>query len=204
MRLLVCDDQDMFLEALVDALVSRGHTVVAMTADPFEVPGLVGQHLPDLVLLDVRMPGSTGVDVARELRRRRKDTPVVLLTASREAWVREAFDTGLVDGLVSKESGIQTLDTALRRVLAGERTMAGCHQAAMQPIRRATPLDLLTGREREVLTLMAGGSSTRAMATSLGVSDNTVRTHVRSVLHKLGVHHRTRAAHAAYELGLVS
>jgi DNA-binding NarL/FixJ family response regulator len=203
MRLLICDDHDMFLEALADALTALGHTLVAATSDPFEVPGLVGQHLPDLVLLDVQLPGTTGVQVAREVRRRRKQTPVVLLTASREEWIRRAFETGLVDGLVSKESGIGALDVALRRVLSGERTITGWRQSVTRSPRR-TALDLLTDREREVLTLMAGGASTMAMAGSLGVSENTVRTHVRSVLHKLGVHGRARAAHAAFELGLVS
>lgn len=202
MRLVICDDHDMFLEALAEALTALGHTLVATTSDPFEVPGLVGQHLPDLVLLDVQLPGTTGVQVARELRRRRKDTPVVLLTGARDEWIRRAFETGLVDGLVSKESGIAALDVALRRVLAGERTITGWRQTATRSVRR-TALDLLTDREREVLTLMADGSSTAAMATSLGVSENTVRTHVRSVLHKLGVHGRARAANTAFELGLV-
>ena len=92
MRLVICDDHDMFLEALAEALTALGHTLVATTSDPFELPGLVGQHLPDLVLLDVQLPGTTGIQVARELRRRRKDTPVVLLTASREEWIRRAFE----------------------------------------------------------------------------------------------------------------
>jgi DNA-binding NarL/FixJ family response regulator len=87
--------------------------------------------------------------------------------------------------------------------VAGERVLVGW-PAAVAPLRRTTDLDLLTDREREVLELITDGVPTAVMAQRLGVSVNTVRTHVRSVLHKLGVHQRAKAARAAVELGLLT
>jgi DNA-binding NarL/FixJ family response regulator len=203
MSLVVCDDHEMFLAALVEALVSTGHEVAGSTADPSEVADLVRRHRPALVMLDVQLPGMSGVEVARRLRAVHPQVRIVLLTGSTEDWVREVYDSGAVDGLVNKASGVRVLDGAIRRVLEGERTIAGW-PAAAPPTRRTNTLDLLTDREREVLTLLADGASTAAMAQSLGVSVNTVRTHVRNVFHKLGVHHRTMAAHAAFQQGLAA
>lgn len=200
MSLVLCDDHEMFLDALGDALEASGLAVAAATCDPDELPALVTVHRPALVVVDVHLPGTTGVQVAETLRAQDPSLPVVLLTASHESWVRDAFDSGLVDGLVSKESRIHVLEGALRQVLAGERVLVGWQPRPA--VRHHSTLDLLTRREREVLELLAVGATTREMAQALDVSANTVRTHVRSVLDKLGVHQRSKAACAAIELGL--
>jgi len=200
--LVLCDDHEMFLDALGDALQAAGLAVAAATCDPQELPTLVAKHRPALVMLDVHLPGTTGVQVAKTLRAHDPSLPVVLLTASHESWVRDAFDSGLVDGLISKDSRIHVLEDALRHVLDGERVLVGWQQRPAAPCRG--PLDLLTRREREVLELLADGATTRQMAEALDVSANTVRTHVRAVLDKLGVHQRGKAACAAIELGLAS
>ncbi len=124
----------------------------------------------------------------------------MLLTGSSAEAFRRAFDEHLVDGLVSKSSGIRALEQAVAAVRAGRRATVGWESSPPRRSRRRTSLDLLTGREREVLALLTAGAETAEMAASLGVSVNTVRTHVRSVLHKLGVHHRTKAIHAALQL----
>ncbi|MEP7091985.1 MAG: response regulator transcription factor [Nocardioidaceae bacterium] len=193
MSILVCDDHEMFLSALVETLEAHGHDVVAATSDPAEVPRLVERLRPDLVLLDVQLPGISGIDLARQVRSLLPQAAVVLLTGSTEEPVRSAYDTRLVDGLVCKSSGVRVLESAIEQVLAGDTRPA-----------RTTPLDLLTQREREVLRLMADGATTAEMATLMGVSVNTVRTHVRNVLQKLGVRQRAKAAHAAVELGLAA
>lgn len=202
MSILVCDDHEMFLSALVETLEAHGHDVVAATADPAEVPRLVEQLRPDLVLLDVQLPGVSGIDLARQVRSLLPQAAVVLLTGSTEEPVRSAYDTRLVDGLVCKSSGVRVLESAIEQVLAGDRAIAGW-PLETRPA-RTTPLDLLTQREREVLRLMADGATTAEMATLMGVSVNTVRTHVRNVLQKLGVRQRAKAAHAAVELGLAA
>ena len=145
----------------------------------------------------------TGIEVARRLRERYPRIAILLLTASTEDWVRAAYDSRTVDGLVRKDCSLRALDAAIRRVLAGERTAADW-PLETRPTTRTTPLDLLTTREREVLSMLVDGASTPSMAEHLGVSTNTVRSHVRSVLQKLDVHHRTKAAHAARELGLTA
>jgi len=203
MSIVICDDHEMFLAALVDALVDRGHEVAAATSDPRALPDLVHRHRPDLVLLDVNLVDACGLEVADALRERCGGVPVVLLTASTEPRVRHAYDARMVAGLVSKSSGIRALDAAIVAAVAGERVLVGWPAAPATPS-DASPLSSLTSREREVLLLMVNGVSTVAMAQRLGVSVNTVRTHVRNVLRKLGVRHRTKAAHAALELGLAA
>jgi two-component system, NarL family, nitrate/nitrite response regulator NarL len=203
MSLVLCDDHAMFLDSLADALRAQGHRVAAVTSEPGRLAGLVRQHEPTAVLLDVHLPGSCGVTLARQVREDSPGTRIVLLTGSTEAFVRAAYDDETVDGLVNKGTALRSLDTALARVLSGERVLVGW-PAAVAPVRRTTDLDLLTERERQVLELITDGVPTAVMAQRLGVSVNTVRTHVRSVLHKLGVHQRTKAARAAVELGLLA
>jgi DNA-binding NarL/FixJ family response regulator len=201
MRLLVCDDHEMFLGALVEALDVLGHRVVGRTHDPSAVPALVCEHRPDVLILDVDIDGTSGVDVAGEVRALPFPTAVLLLTASTEDWVREAYDDGRVDGLVNKSSALHGLDGALTRVHRGERPLVAWPSGPPPSVGR-TALDLLTQREREVLMLLLDGVSTAGMAERLHVSVNTVRSHVRNILRKLGVRHRTGAANAAFELGL--
>ena len=201
-RIVVCDDHAMFLWALVECLETVGHHVAAATADADELSTLVQTHRPALVLLDVSMPGRGGIDLARTVRESLPGAAIVLLTGSSDPSVRTVYDARLVDGLVSKGCGLRALDGALRRVLAGERVLVGWTVEVERP--RRTALDLLTDRERQVLTLMTDGVSTTTMAETLGVSVNTVRTHVGNVLQKLGVHDRAKAAQAARELGLAA
>lgn len=195
MSLLLCDHHVMFLRTLAEALEERDHVIVGATSDPTDVPALVDDLLPDILLTDVDFPQVSGLEIARQVRRRRPSTAIVLLSGSNAPEVRSAFDNKLVDGLVSKCGGIAALETALATVRGGERALVGWCPTPTK--RRRTPLDLLTPREREVLALLTDGSSTGDIADRLGVSVNTVRTHVRSVLHKLGVHHRTMAIQAA-------
>jgi DNA-binding NarL/FixJ family response regulator len=201
--IVACDDHAMFLGALVDALQLQGHVVAAFTSDPGDVPRLVQEHRPRLVLLDVQLPGASGIEVAETLRARAVDSLIIILTGGTDQRVLAAYDAGVVDGIVCKGAGVHMLDTAIRRVLAGERVLVGWPTVTRR-VSHTSPLDELTDREREVLLLMADGASTSAMATTMGVSVNTVRTHVANVLQKLGVHQRSKAAHVALELGLAA
>ena len=203
MSLVICDDHEMFLDALRQALVGRSHEIAATTGDPTEVSQLVDQYAPSLALLDVHLPGLTGVDLARELRKRHRGIRIVLLTGSNEDWVHRAYQDRVVDGLIAKNTDVRTLDRNLRLVLGGERVLVGWSTSCAAAVRGATAVDRLTVRERQVLLLIADGETTDAIAGRLGVSTNTVRTYVAGVLRKLGVHQRTKAAHAAVQLGLV-
>ena len=203
MRVVVCDDHEMFLDALVVALGSYGHEVVGAASAGPDLLALVETHQPDVVILDVQLQDASGIDLARRVRGTSPRTAVVLLTASTEACVRRAFDDRVVDGLVGKTCAIDALDLALRRVVAGQRTIVGWPPVTTTDRGQRRPADRLTDRELQVLRLITDGKSTSAMAAQLGVSVNTVRTHVRGVLQKLDVHHRAKAAIVAHELGLV-
>jgi DNA-binding NarL/FixJ family response regulator len=203
MSLLLCDDHHMFLDALSTALTARGHDVVAVTDNPLAMPDRVEACRPDGCVVDVRFHGRPELGAVAELRRRAPGIPVLLLTGACDAEVRAAYDSGLVDGVVNKACDVAVLDAALRRVLAGGRAVEGCLAVVPAPHPAVSAFDQLTDREREVLAMITHGATTEAMALTLGVSANTVRSHVQNVLHKLGVHHRTKAAAVAVELGLV-
>lgn len=202
MRLLLCDDHGLFLDALVTALTLLGHEVVSSCDCLDEVEGRTSAHHPDVCLLDVRFGGRSAVDVAARIRHDNPDVRVLLLTGMANDEVWHAYDTGKVDAVVNKICDIAVLERAIGRVAAGGRLVEGfARPVAPRLVRQRS--DDLTGREREVLRLLTRGDSTDEMALELGVSTNTVRTHVQHVLHKLGVNGRGKAVHLALAMDLV-
>ncbi len=195
MTVVLCDDHAMFLEALQWALEARGQKVLATVDDPAEVLAVVQRERPEVCVLDVSFRTSSGLEAAAMLREAVPDIPIMLLTGSGEGDVWAALDSGLVDGVVNKTCPIEVIDAAIARVAAGESVVEGLRRTV--PRRQSAPMDLLTQREREVLDMIVDGLDTGGMAGSLGVSENTVRTHVQGVLGKLGVHRRTKAVQIA-------
>lgn len=193
MRLLLGDDHQMFLDLLGAGLRTRGHDVVAATARLDEIAGLVELHDPDLCLLDVDFGGRSVLPEVAAIRGRRPDLPIVLLSGSASGELRRAHDERLVQGAVDKLCDIVVLDRVIRRVLAGDRVVQRLDRPT-PPIRTATRADLLSGQERAIVALLVQGASTQQMADALGISPHTVRSHVRSVLQKLGVNSRAKAA----------
>jgi DNA-binding NarL/FixJ family response regulator len=202
MRLMVCDDQWLFATALTAALVRRGHQVVT-TNEPEVLLDEVARHRPDLCLLDVVLGATSGVEVAHRLRRVVPSPAVVLLTGSCDEQVWDAYGSAVLNGIVSKACAFGVLEDAIRRVAAGERVVEGWSAASDRTTDSRAVVESLTGRELEVLRLVVQGLPTQSMASILGVSTHTVRTHVQQVLRKLGVHGRGKVARAAVEAGLV-
>jgi DNA-binding NarL/FixJ family response regulator len=204
-RLVLGDGQLLLLDAMATALGEVGHEVVARTARPEDLPGLVARHAPDACVLEVVYAGRLRLDAVRAVRRARPTTPLLALTADAPTPVWDAVDEGMVDGLVSKASSFSALHAATRAAVEGRPLVTGFRRPAPAPAGREPHPDLaaLTQREREVLQLLVEGLSTRAVAARLSVSRNTVRTHVANVLRKLGVHDRGKAVSSAVELGIL-
>jgi DNA-binding NarL/FixJ family response regulator len=199
MRLLLCDDHELFLGALAAALQRRGHRVVAATTEPAVALETAVEEELDCCVLDLALPGASGLDVAAAIHREDASLPVVILSAEWgvEAW--SAYDLRTVQALVSKGCSLEVLERTVRRVVGGQRVVEGLTR--MHPARPPV-VEPLTDRERAVLLMLVDGASTQTMSESLSVSVNTVRAHVQSVMRKLGVHHRTKAVQRAVDLGL--
>ena len=194
MRLAICEEYWLFASVLAAAFERQGHEIVATGNDPQQLFDAAGQSRPDLYLLDV--PEAT------ELLRHRDRTPyVVLLADPRDDRAWEAFDNGIVEGVVSKACSLRAVIEVAELVARGNHVAEGKPSADR---RRPRPVvDALTTRELEVLRLVVRGYNTEQMAGILGVSRHTIRTHVQQVLRKLGVHGRGKLARAAADAGLV-
>jgi two-component system, NarL family, nitrate/nitrite response regulator NarL len=192
MRLVLCDDHVMFLHSLETVLTSGGLQVEAVTHDVDRAPELVSTHRPDVCVLDVRFPAGSGIDTAAVIRRELPAVKLLLLTADDSPAMWRAFHHHDVDAVVHKASGLAPLVSALTQVTAGLRVAIGWDDSAVDT-GPAAPVQELTPREQEVLRLLTRGVSTRQLAETLGVSRNTVRSHVQSLSRKLGVHSRIQA-----------
>jgi two-component system nitrate/nitrite response regulator NarL len=200
MRLVLCDDHRLLLEAISTTLATRGWIVEATETTPSGAVTAVELHDPDVLLIDVAFPSGSGLDAVRAVRERHPRTKVVVLTGlDRPDLVREALELG-VAGYTRKSRSIHAIIDVLERVGQGETAIdtALLRQLATRPT-RATPLSprallgTLTPRERNVLELLVDGQNTSQIVARLHISDSTARTHVQSILSKLGVHSRLQA-----------
>lgn len=212
LRILVIDDHTLFRVGLQGLLEHRGIEVVAAVGDGQEGLALAEQLRPDVVLLDMRMPGMDGLGVLRHLRQSGLKMPIAMLTtSSNEQDLVEALRSG-AQGYLIKDMEPDDLVLALRDIVAGKTVvapdlapvLAKVVQGESVAARDPSPFSELTPREGEILGLLAEGQSNKAIARNLGISDGTVKLHVKAILRKLGVHSRVEAAVIAVEQGLRS
>ncbi|WP_049567434.1 response regulator [Nonomuraea sp. SBT364] len=207
-RVVIADDEDLIRAGLRIILDSEPElSVVGEAADGAAVLPVVRRERPDVVLMDVRMPDVDGIQATRRLVAL-DDAPKVLVvtTFENDDYVYDALRAG-ADGFLLKRTRPDELVRAVKLVAAGEtllfpaaiRALAGRH-----PVTEVPGIGNLTGREGDVLRLMAKGLSNGEIAAELTVSPETVKTHVGNVLAKLGARDRTQAVIAAYESGFVS
>jgi DNA-binding NarL/FixJ family response regulator len=201
-RILIADDHALFRDGLRSLLRSQGHDVVGEAANGRQAIELAATLHPDLVLMDVSMPEMDGVSATRELTAVQKDVKVVMLTASEDDdTLFEAIKAGaqgyLLKNLEADEffallDGVSRGEPALTPALARKLLQEFAKPPA--PETHADDADALTSREREVLELMvAGVTANRTLAKRLGLSENTVKFHVRNILDKLRLHNRAQA-----------
>ncbi|MFF8918533.1 response regulator [Streptomyces sp. NPDC015032] len=208
--LLIADDDEVTRSGLRMLLAAQqGITVVGEAADGVEAVEQARLLRPDVVLMDVRMPRRNGIEATRQLLAESAEPPkvVVITTFENDGYVTAALGAG-ASGFVLKRLPVRQIAEAVRVVAAGEAILfpaALRRMVAARPLgsAEALPKAALTGREEEVLRLMATGLSNPEIAESLTVSLETVKTHVGNVLTKLGAQNRTHAVVIAYESGLV-
>jgi two-component system, NarL family, nitrate/nitrite response regulator NarL len=198
MRIVLCDDHRLLLEALSKALGSQGFTVEAATSRPADAVAAVKLFDPDLLLIDLGFPEGDGLTAAREVARSHPRTRVVVLTGSDDlAPLREAMRIG-VAGYVRKDQRLSGIVQALRQAADGESSidkalLRRLGSPAAEPTKQPHVLDRLTQQETVVLGCLADGLQTSEIVKRLGIRNSTVRSHIQAILSKLGVHSRLQA-----------
>ncbi|MEU5839247.1 response regulator transcription factor [Streptomyces diacarni] len=197
-RLLLAEDQVMVREALAALLgLEPDIEIAAQVGRGDEVPDAVAEHRPDVALLDIEMPGLSGLDALEGLRFDHPDLKVVILTTfGRPGYLRRAMEAG-ADAFLVKDAPAAQLADAVRRVLAGERVIdPGLAAAALA--QGASPL---TERECDVLGAAREGAGNAEIAATLHLSHGTVRNYLSTAIHKTGARNRTEAARIARDRG---
>lgn len=212
MRVLMIDDHALFRVGLQGLLEQRGIEVIAAVAEGMEGLSLAQELKPDIILLDLRMPDMSGLEVLRKVKEINLKIPVVMLTTSNEEQdLVEALRNG-AQGYLLKDMEPDELVSALRDIERGKNVVAqGLTDVLARMVQgepseekeqKESPFSELTPRELEILCLLADGQSNKVIARNLGISDGTVKLHVKAILRKLEVHSRVEAAVIAVEQGL--
>jgi DNA-binding NarL/FixJ family response regulator len=215
-RIVVADDHHVVRTGFASLLDSQtDFEVVGIASDGDEAVRICRQASPDLVLMDVRMPGTDGIEATRQIAGPARSGPriIILTTFDLDEYVYEALRAG-ANGFLLKDVTAERLFEAVRVVAAGEALLAPAvtrrlisEFARLSPssdeVPAAAELSSLTPRETQVLRLVAEGLSNPEIATRLVVTEETVKTHVSRILGKLRLRDRTQAVVTAYETGLV-
>ena len=211
MRILIADDHSLFRDGLRSLLVAQGHEVVGEASNGRDAVKLTRELRPDLVLMDVHMPELDGIEATRLISAALPEMKVVILTASEEeSKLFEAIKSG-AQGYLLKNLEADAFFEMLDRAHRGEPALTPALarkllQEFAKPPEPAAVRDAeqLTSREREVLELMVEGvTSNRRLAKRLGLSENTVKFHVRNILDKLRLHNRAEVVGYALRHGIV-
>ncbi len=211
MRVLLIDDHALFRVGLQTLLESRGITVVGTAGSGQEGLRLAEEQNPDVILLDMRMPDMSGLEVLRELRKNGAEMPIVMLTTSDdEKDLVDALRNG-AQGYLLKDIEPEELEQVLKDISTGKTVVAPTLTGVLAKVVQdgdqevevpESPFSSLTPREMEILCHLAEGQSNKVIARNLGISDGTVKLHVKAILRKLDVHSRVEAAVIAVERGI--
>jgi two-component system, NarL family, response regulator NreC len=209
--IVLADDHPIVRRGLRTLLeTERGLQIVGEAGDGLEAVHLVESLQPDVLIVDVLMPGLSGLEVTRQVSQRTAKTRVIVLSMyANEAYVLEALRNG-ASGYVLKDSGITDLVQAVRDVVAGRRYLSAplSERAIAAYVEKAhtrdpTPYESLTSREREVLHLVAEGHTSAQIAKRLYLSPRTVETHRANLMRKLGLRSQADLTRYAIERGIL-
>ena len=211
LRVVIADDQPLMRAGFKAVLEATGSIqVVAEASTGEEAVRAATEHAPDVVLMDIRMPGMDGIEATRRLPRQRV---LILTTFGLDDYIVDALRAG-ASGFLLKDAPTQEVVAAVRAVAAGDAVLAPAvtRQLLDQVGRRLPPAVSrthaseaeLTERERQVLSMLAAGMSNSEISQALVLSEATVKTHVSNLLTKLGLRDRVQAVIYAYETGLIA
>ena len=210
-RVIIADDHVMVREGIKSVLERAGFEVVGEASSGTEVLPLAERVQPDVAVLDISMPGETGLQAAAKLRQALPHVRVLILSMYDNAeYVLESVRAG-AHGYLLKDGAAQDLANAIRAVRDGEAYFSPAVAARLSAAvrgdiereQRRTNLDLLTGREREVLAGIAKGLTNKEIAAELGISHRTVETHRESLMKKLGIRTVAGLTKFSLEAGLI-
>ena len=212
MKILVIDDHPLLREAVREVLKQLDASIKVVEASDCDAALAVAEREPelDLILLDIQMPGRSGLDALSDLREKHPEVPVVVLSGSElPGDVMRALDGGAM-GFIPKSQPSRVMINALRLVLAGgvylppEILNQSIFPPGMAPAEKPrTSEDIgLTGRQSEVLALLVQGKPNKLICRELGLAEGTVKIHISGILKALGVNNRTQAVIAVGQLGL--
>jgi DNA-binding NarL/FixJ family response regulator len=207
MRILIVDDHPITRDGLRTALsLTDDVEVVGEAASGEEAIEVVEDSKPDIIFMDVRMPGMNGIQATKVIRERHPETKVILFTVDESrASISEAIQAG-VSGYLLKDVGVGELVNAARLAMQGKAVIhPSLTQAFIEEVRLVDrkPEAPLSPREIEILQQVAYGSTTKEVADSLGISFHTVKTHLERIFEKLGANDRAQAVAIAIRQGLV-
>jgi two-component system nitrate/nitrite response regulator NarL len=205
-RIILVDDHTLFRKGLAELLEQSGSIeVTAFTGNPDEVAMLLKAHRPDVLMLDLNMPGTDGITLMQQLRAAGFDLPVLILTLSEaEDDLARALRAG-ANGYLLKSMEPDEVVDAILRAQRGETVVAPAMTAKLVKLYdqkgqdASSLLDALTPREREILSHLSRGESNKTIARTLDISHDTVKLHVRHILAKLNLSSRVEAAVFAVE-----
>jgi len=209
MRVVLVDDHALFRDGVASLLAAWGHDVVGQAADGSAAPELVRRLVPDLVLMDVRMPGISGLEATRRIATENPSVAIVMLTVSEDEDDLFAAIKAGARGYLLKNLEAAQLRAMLEAVERGEAAISPATAARIitelaRPAAPAAPdPDRLTEREVEVLRLVTAGLRNKEIAARLGISENTAKFHLRNILDKLHAESRVEVAARAVREGLV-
>ncbi|MDO4753915.1 MAG: response regulator transcription factor [Bacillota bacterium] len=193
-KIFVTDDHTMVRDAFVKVLELTNNTIVVGSASSGEeCLEKLAVAEPDVLLLDINMPGMNGIDVLKEVKSKYPAVKVIMLTVHDDhAYIADAVKSG-ADGYVLKGSEVETLEKAINTVCQGTKYFSPSVQGMLNSKKSDHDEDVLTSREKQVLNLLAEGYSNRNISEELEVSEKTVKNHLSSIFKKIGVSDRTNA-----------
>lgn len=203
-RLLIVDDHPVVRAGLVGMLSDEpGFEVVGEASDGDQAARVASATHPHVVLMDLRMPGVDGVEATARITEAGEAKVLILTTYESDDQILAAIEAG-ASGYLLKAAPQAEIVAGIRSVAAGQTALSPQVAARLVERMRAPVADpVLTARETEVLSLVAGGQSNKQIATTLGIGESTVKTHLLKIFEKLGVGDRTRAVTLAMERGIL-